>query len=429
MAIEFDCPYCTTSIRVPDAANGKKGKCPRCEKIVRVPKIEIPTTAPAEPPPPPNDPPPVPDTNSDDAAPPRPAWLGGTPPEEQDPSGFVEAAPDGPPQFAAFDADEDETRQLDRSELEAAAPTANDGIGEIPSFDEPAVGPPGTPPQGGASPGRRVVRRRRRKKKVPPWAIPVACIAVMGGLLAWWMFRSQPKLEGELSAEAYGFLRPAPKLLDAASAGIDNTEMSLVAEALGEISSIKSDFIRIDLRGHRGAIEVRPVETRQTRFVKLIKKSNADLARYLKDMPDQLDEIRLKQLKSAARALVNKVGRDGVAVDGTNNRTVRDDLALAVVTGPLGFHLAARYDNREFPCCYEDAEGVYFLMPLAAERFRVEGREVNGRVAFSGEYVVNGVTIIEGERPAEYSDPWQNGPAGGPDPGPGDSAPPLSESR
>lgn len=39
MAIEFDCPYCTATIRVPDAFGGKQGRCPKCDTHLLVPMV------------------------------------------------------------------------------------------------------------------------------------------------------------------------------------------------------------------------------------------------------------------------------------------------------------------------------------------------------------------------------------------------------
>ncbi|QDT63212.1 zinc ribbon domain-containing protein [Calycomorphotria hydatis] len=40
MAIEFDCPHCKATIRVPDEASGKQGTCPGCRQKLRVPQLE-----------------------------------------------------------------------------------------------------------------------------------------------------------------------------------------------------------------------------------------------------------------------------------------------------------------------------------------------------------------------------------------------------
>lgn len=39
MAIEFNCPYCTAAIRVPDEFSGKRGSCPKCATKLIVPDV------------------------------------------------------------------------------------------------------------------------------------------------------------------------------------------------------------------------------------------------------------------------------------------------------------------------------------------------------------------------------------------------------
>ena len=38
--IRFSCKYCGQKIRIPEIGAGRKGKCPKCKKIVLVPKVE-----------------------------------------------------------------------------------------------------------------------------------------------------------------------------------------------------------------------------------------------------------------------------------------------------------------------------------------------------------------------------------------------------
>ncbi|MEJ7595682.1 MAG: hypothetical protein WKF77_29580, partial [Planctomycetaceae bacterium] len=42
MAIEFNCPYCTATIRVPDAYAGKQGRCPKCDTKLLIPSVPLP---------------------------------------------------------------------------------------------------------------------------------------------------------------------------------------------------------------------------------------------------------------------------------------------------------------------------------------------------------------------------------------------------
>lgn len=440
MAIQFDCPYCETSVRVPDSASGKKGKCPQCGKVVRVPTIEIPPaktsgTTPKRPPAP--EPPPV----EEDEAPPKPAWMGGEEPEaesaEPDTGGFVEAPADGPPDFSAF-AEEPEPEPLIRTDAPAAAPAevpaaATATEGEFPAFGEegPAAAPVAPAGEAAPPPGKRLVRRRKRKKGaggVPPWAIPVACVVVLAGLYFWWNWSSRPKLAGTLDGQAFGFLRPPAKTLDAATAGMDPVDFATLANALEKQNlHINSDFMRVDVRGRNGGIEIRAVETRNTRFVKVLKASNKDLQRYLADAAEDLQEERLKRLKSAVRRFATHVNTNGMELDGDMQLLVRNDIALNVLSGTLGYHVQAVYDRRPHLCCYEDGEGVYFLLPKAAETFGVEGREIDGTASFTGDYTVPGVKVFEGEMPPDYRDPWDDSPASGPGGGADDDPPPLSE--
>lgn len=50
MSIEFNCPYCTAAIRVPDEFSGKRGSCPKCATKLLVPDV-VPQNTEAQPPP------------------------------------------------------------------------------------------------------------------------------------------------------------------------------------------------------------------------------------------------------------------------------------------------------------------------------------------------------------------------------------------
>lgn len=42
MAIQFQCPYCSATIRVPDSASGKAGQCPKCQARLKIPEVAPP---------------------------------------------------------------------------------------------------------------------------------------------------------------------------------------------------------------------------------------------------------------------------------------------------------------------------------------------------------------------------------------------------
>ena len=49
MAIEFDCPRCSATIRVPDAYSGRQGRCPQCNERLLVPLVAVPDVSQQQP--------------------------------------------------------------------------------------------------------------------------------------------------------------------------------------------------------------------------------------------------------------------------------------------------------------------------------------------------------------------------------------------
>ena len=47
--LQFSCPYCTASVKVPDSASGKLGACPKCGTKIRIPSVPVPPVAPKAP--------------------------------------------------------------------------------------------------------------------------------------------------------------------------------------------------------------------------------------------------------------------------------------------------------------------------------------------------------------------------------------------
>lgn len=420
MAIEFLCPHCETAVRVPDAAAGRKGKCPQCQAVVRVPTIEIPAATPTAPPEAASSP----AVEATDAAeaPGRPEWMSPPAaatepiPEEpvpDDPSGFVEAPVDGPPDFSAFAVDEPEGEPLIRTETKSAPPPPVDEAPptEFPSFGgpAPATAPTDSPPTGRK--GRRG-KRRRKKSRIPVWVIPVVAVVAVGGLYAWITWSSRPKLEGSLEAEAYGYVVLEPKTLDAGTAGMKPAAFEQLVEALErEALRVPSQLMRVDVRGHRGGIQVRVREGTSTRFVRVLKKADPELVRFTKEWKDELSTARLDDVRGAVSALAAHVRKSrGVDIDERDQALlfrVRNGLALNALTLSLGSSVVAVTASAQYRCCYEDADALYFLLPTGVEEFQIVGREFDeSGTIFYGTYDVSGMKVIPGERPSNYVDPW-----------------------
>ena len=67
MPIKFECTECHKIVTAPDAAGGKRGKCPFCGNLVDIPAAS--TAAAVPPPPPPPPPPPAAEEDDDDLIP------------------------------------------------------------------------------------------------------------------------------------------------------------------------------------------------------------------------------------------------------------------------------------------------------------------------------------------------------------------------
>jgi predicted Zn finger-like uncharacterized protein len=410
MAIEFDCPHCTTTIRVPDGASGKKGKCPQCQRVLQVPTIEIPptaasasasaSTAPAASPAPPAE-------NPDSAAT-RPTWLKEKPPAvprpPDDPSGFVEADIDAPPDFSAFGgADEDLGEPLIRT---ASAPPPPPATPELPPGAFPALGAGGSASSSTvAATGRRT---RRKQGRLPAWVIPIVGVALFAGFFVWFNWSSRPTLSGPLPATAYGWLELPPQPLDATTARLAPDRFRELFAAL-EGSPIESQLMRVDFRVEGSTVETRVLAGSDTRFVKVAKRADPNLVEFARQARDELRNPRFAEMQASIRDYDRWFTKhDGGALEPGLQLRLRNDVALNTLAGPLGSHLEAIYANQAFRCVFEDTEALYFLLPKAAKTFEIIGRRVaDAEPVFYGEYVVTIEQVEPGEPPEDWVDPWE----------------------
>ena len=356
MTIEFNCPYCTALIRVPDKAGGGKGRCPKCATRISVPKYS--TARPVVPPPAADSPfaPPA-------AAPAAPAAAG-------DAITFGEAGP--------------ETN-------EAAAPS-----GPLDIFAAPAR-PPGAfltaTPRQPVHP-TSVAARLRKKKSGSAWLVPflfglIAC--GVGGWFAWPYFLTE-QLGGELIAETADSLELPPGLVAKSSIRHSSSEVEAVLADLEKSPEpLISARMQVQLRGSSKGLLVHLNGGPKTQFYRIVVRDNAPLTNYLSKHSAELEEQRMQDIERTGTAFFAEYRRVATKkADKSSLKGFRDTLALPALVRGLGHQLVANYGRTAYPCVYEDHEGaVYFLLPPDAREFEITGRKhADGSVMFPATYKI-----------------------------------------
>ena len=418
MAIQFNCPYCTTEIRVPDSAGGKRGQCPRCRTGILVPKVE-PKAAPS----------PAPKTDA-----PQPA--------RKKKASARENLIDDQPDFSGLPG--------------AAAPAPAAAESPAPPAVEPVAGSPETPaaadapnaasppslPLGAASTAARVdtpysrALQRRRKRRRFFWVPIVFGALLVGGVAIFFLVFDRDKLEGTLSAKLVPDAEIESRKLTPTAYGAEKAQIDRVAKDIQEKRLMISDqsgfAYEIVVDGDDFRLRVDSSDT--TPLFRVDVKSDKTLRRYLTDHAEQLDKPRERELTAGVKRFFEGAAK---SLDGGGQipSGMRDVLRQRVLSNLLvrsaGYHLVAVIGERAYRCFYEDGEGrLYFALPKSTKKFTLKGRKLaDGTRAFPGIYTVEVDGRVEaadtgnGESKKEDSEPNTKTPADGNDPKPpgGDS--------
>lgn len=364
MTIEFNCPYCTALIRVPDNAGGGKGRCPKCATRISVPKV-----SPLKLAAPPADDEPV---------------LFAPPPAADSPFAPTAASPVTAADAITFGEAGPETN-------EAAAPS-----GPLDIFAAPAR-PPGAFPT--ATPRQpvhptSVAARLRKKKSGGAWLIPflfglIAC--GVGGWFAWPYFLTE-QLGGELVAETADSLELPPGLVAKSSIRHSSSEVEAVLADLEKSPEpLLSTLMQVQLRGSSNGLLVHLNAGPKTRFYRIAVRDNAPLTSYLSKHAAELEEQRMQDIERTGTAFFTEYRRVvAKQADKSSLTGFRNTLALPALVRGLGHQLVANYGRTAYPCVYEDHEGaVYFLLPPDAREFEITGRKhADGTVMFPASYKI-----------------------------------------
>jgi hypothetical protein len=363
MAIQFNCPYCTSSIRVADAAAGKIGKCPKCGTKLRVPKPEIPQASPPT------------------ASPDAPRNL--EPVAAQQPLEEL--------RFTGWGVDPVSPRLADTPVAPAVEPPQPGwDANPFAPFNAPAaVEPIDTTPS--------LLQRRRRQPSL--WvkaAVPllfVAILLVIGGV--YWRTQ-RPTMTGELPGER---LPPdtmlstsiPPALVDAPKEAYDAAVSGLIETP----QTISTDLMFVEIVGGPEGLQVRLQAGPDTELVRVDVRRNPLLAQVAQDQAENLNADRLREFRDAAREFV-EAWRDSrsAGMQFGNTAAYRDKLGINALLRGVGYHSTAIVDRKAYPCVHEDEEGrLYFVLPRGTTTFDVTERQREGQGSvFPGEYRFN-VTV------------------------------------
>ena len=351
MAIEFHCPYCTATIRVPDQFAGKAGRCPKCDTKLIVPQIAPPPSA-ATP-------------NNAATSPVAPAMPGMHQPSA-DVIGF------SPP--------------MSHTSAAAAAPLA----GEAAAAEMPATVSAGS---SASIPvvTRRRGRRRKRSSKFS-WLVPVLCLGAFFLMLAGILSLRQAELKGVLHSNLAVAMEIPSVRVSLADMGLTPAEQ---AEVLTEFEHNSEAFVSAQMTcrvfgdGDHFAVEIKATEGFE--WFTLNPLSDIPLSDWIRGHREELNRIRLQQITDAGAAMchdkLQKVAGVPVVFDAER---YRDSFALGSHVNAFGFAVEAVTGSRRSLCCHEDANGtLYFALPADTTSFKLRGRRIAGTsVWFPGEYTV-----------------------------------------
>ncbi|MBC7967787.1 MAG: hypothetical protein H7Z17_17890 [Fuerstia sp.] len=350
MAIEFNCPYCTATIRVADAYAGKQGRCPKCDTKLLIPSVPLP-----------NQP----------------------------------AAPQLP------------VIQTQPSPANGAGPLAPNGLpvitnGNVAAPDDPFAVRPAT---------TSVVKSRRRSARRRPSrtlviGVPVICFLILFGVIAYSLTGSLPKLQGDVAGRRLEGLSLPKALIPWSDIGLSAGDRTILQEALTtQPESLASQVMACRLSASEDGILVTLAAQPESQWIVVDMAAEKPLAIWRRKEGPHLNRLRLDELQAAitkyAKDKLLKINGEHIAVDAV---AVRDKIALNASCHALGYAIHAVADATLFPCAAEDEQGqLYFCLPKTVQRFKIQGRTLaNGTVGFAGDYnvTISGEIVTTESKPA-----------------------------
>ncbi len=375
MAIQFHCPYCTAAVRVGDDAAGRQGRCPKCDTLLIVPVVQIPSG---------NDASLIKDVQTE---------LSDTSPAVRHQADITIIS--------------DTTSSVERSSSAVEAPP-------IPEFSAMSTTPVATV---------RSRRRSRRRNAQRVWliGIPVICFLILLGVLASFMVSRLPELRGTMQATPISTAQlPAQHLEWSISGLTEEYRQALQVALTAEPASFSSSLMSCTITATPEGIQVRLRAAAGQQWYAVDPAANQPLAIWLRRNTSELAALRASELKAGMASFSSEMRRvtagESIVLDAQN---YRNSVGLNSSVGVLGYILEATIASRVSRCAFEDQDGrLYFLFPQGTQSFQLRGRTLaNGTIPFPGEYEVTVLNSVisepEGVAPTTSPDPEMDTPTDG----------------
>jgi len=366
MAIEFDCPYCTTSIRVPDSAGGKRGTCPRCKSKIIVPKVKAGgqkskgNSAAA----------------GGDTKPKSPAKTQSLKErflEEPDFSGF-EHVPDG-----------DSEAQAERPDAFAAEsphaepfPTAPVADSEAAPGVDASVEPSPVNPATAVTPVSRALKRRQRRRRALAIWVPIICgVLLVGGAALFMLVLSKQSLKGTLDGVAASQDELKPRKLHPPTVNADDDEVAAVLRRLSIHQRFKRYTVTAVPEEKPTSLLVRVHETRNKRFFRVDLSQSPPLLAFLRKEGDRLDKPRRDEFDTARKRFFKEaveIVNSGGVLPENRLQQFQNRVLTNLFVGEAGYHLLASVDGTAYPCASQQGDILYYLLPKDTKSFILRGR-------------------------------------------------------
>lgn len=325
MAIEFNCPYCTATVRVGDEASGKIGRCPKCDTRIRVPSIAPPQGGPV----------------------PKPTRSIEETPSETD------ISLSGPPAAAS---------------AVPAAPADPETPGEFP-FIQTESTPVTT---------SSYLRQKRAKKPnplaglLPPLLFGGLLIGIGWVYLSW----SRPAYEATVSGTRLDSSEMRTRTIQGSRFDIpQETFNRLVDDLRQNLSDVYSNLVQLQFRGGPGGLEIGLRPGVDADLVKVPVLSVPSVHQYYEEQYGAWDDARLAEMQRALASLCNDWVTAPEERKSVTLQEYRYELAYNAFVFGLGRICEAVIANVRYPCVHEDAQGfLYFLVPTGTEQFVIRER-------------------------------------------------------